>query len=67
MYLLEKADLTKVSQLKLEVINRLYWTCLKLECELNVELSPFVPLSGITQVDPPSTFPKIPESPKMMN
>ena len=64
MYLLEKTDLTKVSQLKLEVINRLYWTCLKLECELNVELSPFVPLSGITQVDPPSTFPKIPESPK---
>lgn len=56
MYLLEKTDLTKVSQLKLEVINRLYWTCLKLECELNVELSPFVPLSGITQVDPPSTF-----------
>ncbi|RCK59030.1 hypothetical protein Cantr_07216 [Candida viswanathii] len=49
------------SEAKKDTIDRLFWTCLKLECELNVELSPFVPLSGITQVEPPTLFPKIPE------
>ncbi|KAK6464120.1 fungal transcriptional regulatory protein [Scheffersomyces coipomensis] len=46
---------------KREMIDRLFWTCLKLECELRVELSPYVPLSGITQVIPPTSFPKIPD------
>lgn len=44
-------------------IDRLFWTCLKLECELRAELSPQVPLSGITQVVPPSLFLRIPELP----
>lgn len=44
-----------------EIIDRLFWTCLKLESELRVELSPHVSLSGITQVVPPSSFPKIPD------
>lgn len=43
------------------VVDRLFWTCLKLECELRVELSPYVPLSGITQIVPPSPFLRIPE------
>lgn len=43
------------------VVDRLFWTCLKLECELRSELSPHVPLSGITQMNPPSSFMKIPD------
>lgn len=43
------------------VVDRLFWTCLKLECELRTELSPHVPLSGITQMNPPSPFMKIPD------
>lgn len=44
-----------------EHADRLFWTCLKLESELRVELSPYVALSGITDVIPPSSFPKFPE------
>lgn len=43
------------------IVDRLFWTCLKLECELQSELSPLVPLSGITQMTPPSPFMKIPD------
>lgn len=46
---------------KRQVVDRLFWTCLKLECELRAELSPYVPLSGITQMTPPSSFLKIPD------
>ncbi|KAK6203498.1 uncharacterized protein RJT21DRAFT_2826 [Scheffersomyces amazonensis] len=46
---------------KRDIVERLFWMCLKLECELRLELSPYVPLSGITQVTPPSSFPKIPD------
>ncbi|EAZ63908.2 Fungal transcriptional regulatory protein [Scheffersomyces stipitis CBS 6054] len=46
---------------KKEMIDRLFWSCLKLECELRVELSPYVPVSGITQQVPPTSFPKIPD------
>lgn len=63
IYFLQKKKYNhqQYSDAKKETIDRLFWTCLKLECELNVELSPFVPLSGITQVEPPTLFPKIPE------
>lgn len=43
------------------VVNRLFWTCLKLESELRTELSPHVPLSEITQIVPPSSFMRIPD------
>lgn len=43
-----------------ERVDRLFWLCLKLECELRVELSPFMPLSGITQITPPLLFLVIP-------
>ncbi|GEQ72278.1 hypothetical protein JCM33374_g5965 [Metschnikowia sp. JCM 33374] len=43
------------------LINRLYWTCLKLECELRIEFSPHVPLSNITKITPPSSFFTIPD------
>lgn len=46
---------------KRSVVDRLFWTCLKLECEFRAELSPYVPLSGITLMAPPSLFLKIPE------
>ncbi|CAI5759296.1 unnamed protein product [Candida verbasci] len=49
---------------RIEVLDRLFWTCLKLECELLTELSPFGCVSGITQIEPPISFPKIPESTK---
>ncbi|ODV81729.1 uncharacterized protein CANTADRAFT_3804 [Suhomyces tanzawaensis NRRL Y-17324] len=49
----------EIKESKKEIVDRLFWTCLKLECELRVELSPYVPISGITQVIPPSPFPKI--------
>lgn len=45
-------------------VNRLFWTCLKLECELRTELSPYVPLSGICDISPPSQFLKLPEPPR---
>ncbi|PVH18560.1 uncharacterized protein CXQ87_001491 [Candidozyma duobushaemuli] len=44
------------------IVDRLFWTCLKLECELRAELSPHVPLSGITQMVPPSPFLRIPDA-----
>ncbi|KAM9938041.1 hypothetical protein OXX80_002437 [Metschnikowia pulcherrima] len=43
------------------LMNRLYWTCLKLECEVRVELSPYVPPSPIFNVTPPSSFFRIPD------
>ncbi|KAG5418937.1 ZCF27 [Candida metapsilosis] len=46
---------------KKDVLDRLFWICLKLECELNIELSPFVSLSGIHHFSPPTLFPKVPE------
>lgn len=69
MYYLERENLRLSSNDQLNypfaekrsIIDRLFWTCLKLECELRVELSPYVPLSGITQMDPPSPFLKIPD------
>ncbi|EGW30792.1 uncharacterized protein SPAPADRAFT_72715 [Spathaspora passalidarum NRRL Y-27907] len=61
MYLLRKTNLNEVSARQRETIGRLFWSGLKLECELNVELSPFVPLSGITQMEPPISFPRIPD------
>ncbi|KAG7665267.1 ZCF27 [[Candida] subhashii] len=61
MYFLKKTNDEELSQTKRESIDRLFWSCLKLECELSVELSPFVPLSGITQTEQPSSFPKIPD------
>ncbi|KAL6451877.1 hypothetical protein SBY92_003185 [Candida maltosa Xu316] len=60
MYFLQKRKHHNFTETKKETIDRVFWTCLKLECELNVELSPHVPLSGITQVEPPSLFPQIP-------
>lgn len=64
MYYLEKLKLPETGQYELgsnsSVVDRLFWTCLKLECELRAELSPFVPLSGITQMTPPSPFLRIP-------
>lgn len=69
MYYLEKENTRLSSSEKLKyffaekrsVVDRLFWTCLKLECELRAELSPHVPLSGITQIVPPSPFLKIPD------
>lgn len=43
------------------LINRLYWTCLKLECELRVEMSPHIPFSFINKITPPSSFFRIPD------
>lgn len=42
-----------------EVVDRLFWTVLKLECELRVELQPYVAILGITLVEPPLVFPKL--------
>lgn len=49
------------------VVNRLFWTCLKLECELRTELSPYVALSGISQITPPWLFVRIPSPVKEEN
>lgn len=46
---------------KREIIDRLFWLCLKLESELRTEISPYGPVSGITNIVPSSSFPKIPE------
>ncbi|RLV93251.1 hypothetical protein JA1_002609 [Spathaspora sp. JA1] len=61
MYMLRKTNLDELSVRRRETLGRLFWSGLKLECELNNELSPFVPLSGITQVEPPTSFPRIPD------
>lgn len=47
---------------KSSLINRLYWTCFKLECETRAEFSPFIPNSNISSIEPPSSFLKIPDS-----
>lgn len=47
---------------KRRVVERLFWSCLKLECELKTELSPKISTSGITNIEPPCQFPTIPES-----
>lgn len=47
---------------KQRVVERLFWSCLKLECELKTELSPKISTSGITNIEPPCQFPTIPES-----
>lgn len=44
-------------------VERLFWTCLKLECELQSELSPYVKSSGITNVAAPLLFLKVPLPP----
>ncbi|ODV65709.1 hypothetical protein HYPBUDRAFT_113352 [Hyphopichia burtonii NRRL Y-1933] len=49
----------KADSNKKQILDRVFWICLKLESEIRVELSPYVPSSGITQVIPPSPFPKI--------
>lgn len=43
------------------IFERLFWICLKLECELRAELSPKISKSGITEVNPPCNFPVIPD------
>lgn len=45
-----------------DFIDRLFWSCLKIECEMRVELSPYVYISGITQSAKTAVFPKIPQS-----
>lgn len=64
MYYLQKARLDPQHKDSLSA-DRLFWTCLKLECELRSELSPYVPLSGITQIEAPAPFLKLPELPKL--
>lgn len=49
----------KADSNKKQILDRVFWICLKLESEIRVELSPYVPSSGITQVIPPTPFPKI--------
>lgn len=44
-------------------VERLFWTCLKLECELQSELSPYVAGSGITKITAPLLFLKLPSPP----
>ncbi|KAK6454836.1 uncharacterized protein RJT20DRAFT_684 [Scheffersomyces xylosifermentans] len=61
MYYITMGEEYSLSASKKETVDRLFWSCLKLECELRVELSPYVPLSGITQISPPTSFPKIPD------
>lgn len=41
-------------------VERVFWICLKLESEIRAELSPNIPLSGITKFPPPSSLPSIP-------
>jgi hypothetical protein len=69
MYFLEKHKVNfglneevvyEIPELKKDRAVRLFWCCFKLESELRIELSPFVPISGITLVTPPASFPKIP-------
>ncbi|KAI5965749.1 ZCF27 [Candida pseudojiufengensis] len=60
MYFLQKNPMEKS-----DIIGRLYWACLKLECELDIELSPLVPLSGINNFIPPTNFPKIATQPNI--
>lgn len=45
-----------------DFIDRLFWSCLKIECEMRVELSPYVYISGITQSAKTALFPKVPQS-----
>lgn len=45
----------------LKLFQRVFWVCLKLECELRSELSPHVPSSGIVDIQPPCSFPTIPD------
>lgn len=62
MYYLQKTNsISNSDRENKEVLDRLFWTCLKLESELNTELSPFVSLSGIHHFTPPTLFPKVPE------
>lgn len=42
------------------IVDRLFWTCLKMESELQAELSPFVPNFGVSLLVPPSSFLRIP-------
>jgi len=59
---LNEEDIYEIPQLKKDRTTRLFWCCLKLESELRIELSPFVPISGITLVTPPASFPTVPDS-----
>ena len=54
-------NLYSINPDKRDNVERIFWTCLKLESELRVELSPYVPVSGISQIIPPCNFPRIPE------
>ncbi|KAI5955124.1 ZCF27 [Candida jiufengensis] len=56
--------LQKFPEKNYDIKGILFWTCLKLECESNTELSPLVPLSGINLFTPPINFPRIPEPPR---
>lgn len=66
MYNLEKRrdvndQIVYKTEAKQRRMERLFWICLKLECELRAEMSPKVPKSGITEVEPPCNFPTIPD------
>ncbi|EGV66087.1 hypothetical protein CANTEDRAFT_102265 [Yamadazyma tenuis ATCC 10573] len=43
------------------LMERMFWICLKLECEMRAELSPRVPVSGILDIEPPCNFPTVPD------
>lgn len=66
MYYLEKRrdsqrNIIYKSERQKGLYERLFWVCLKLECELRAELSPKVCKSGITEIVPPCNFPIIPD------
>ncbi|KAL7662707.1 Zn(2)-C6 fungal-type domain-containing protein [[Candida] zeylanoides] len=45
-----------------QLVDRIFWACLKLESEMRTELSPYVPSTGITRFAAPSSFPRVPHS-----
>lgn len=51
-------DIPEVKKIR---ANLLFWCCLKLDSELQSELAPNTPLSGITFIEPPALFPEIPQ------
>lgn len=53
---------TTASDRQRQLVDRIFWACLKLESEMRTELLPYVPLTGITRFAAPSSFPRVPHS-----
>ncbi|KAH3680471.1 hypothetical protein WICMUC_000311 [Wickerhamomyces mucosus] len=55
-----KNSTLEFTKYEFQILERLFYTCLKYECELRVELSPMIPSSGIVNYPFPSIYPTLP-------